>query len=70
MSDLVLGEESDEKFKERVQKWKASMEAKGQRINVGETKVILRGKRTRRVEETGNWPCGVSGEIVFSAQPV
>ncbi|MBJ5547106.1 hypothetical protein JGG71_23155, partial [Salmonella enterica subsp. enterica serovar Derby] len=34
--DLVLVAESEEKLKVRVQKWKASLETKGLRVNVGE----------------------------------
>ncbi|MBJ5603900.1 hypothetical protein JGG68_23865, partial [Salmonella enterica subsp. enterica serovar Albany] len=38
--DLVFVAESEEKLKERVQKWKASLETKGLRVNVGENQSI------------------------------
>ncbi|MBJ5468736.1 hypothetical protein JGG40_23790 [Salmonella enterica subsp. enterica serovar Derby] len=57
--DLVLAAESKEKLKVRVQKWKASLETKGLRVNVGKTKIMVGGEGPRRVEEMGKWRCGV-----------
>ncbi|MBJ5627073.1 hypothetical protein JGG67_22900, partial [Salmonella enterica subsp. enterica serovar Derby] len=56
---FLLSYFSKEKLKVRVQKWKASLETKGLRVNVGKTKVMVGGEGPRRVEETGKWPCGV-----------
>ncbi|MBJ5695539.1 hypothetical protein JGG83_23085, partial [Salmonella enterica subsp. enterica serovar Derby] len=49
----------EEKLKVRVHKWKTSLETKGLRVNVGNTKVMVGGEGPRRVEEMGKWPCGV-----------
>ncbi|MBJ5486870.1 hypothetical protein JGG36_24070 [Salmonella enterica subsp. enterica serovar Meleagridis] len=45
--DLVLVAESEEKLKVRVQKFKASLETKGLRVNVGKTKVMVGGEGPR-----------------------
>ncbi|MBJ5496484.1 hypothetical protein JGG50_25205, partial [Salmonella enterica subsp. enterica serovar Typhimurium] len=45
--DLVLVAECEEKLKVRVQKWKASLETKGLRVNVAKTKVMVGGEGPR-----------------------
>jgi hypothetical protein len=57
--DLVLMAESLQQLKDKLQKWKAGMEAKGLKMNVGKTKIMIGGENTGDVEESGKWPCGV-----------
>ena len=62
--DLVLMDETENGLKEKFQKWKACMEAKGLKVNIGKTKVMVGGEGTGAVEETGKFPCGVCGKGV------
>ena len=39
--DLVLMADSEELLIEKIKKWKAGMEDKGLRVNMGRTKVML-----------------------------
>jgi hypothetical protein len=57
--DIVLMAESLQQLKGKLQKWKAGMEAKGLKMNVGKTKIMIGGEGTGDVEESGKWPCGV-----------
>ena len=62
--DLVLMDETENGLKEKFQKWKACMEAKGLKVNIGKTKVMVGGEGSGAVEETGKFPCGVCGKGV------
>ena len=64
--DLVLMADSEEALKEKILKWKAGIEAKGLKMNVGKTEVMV-GEGTGEVEESGNWPCSVLEVTQFSA---
>lgn len=55
--DLVLVAESEEELKEKLMKWKNSMESKGLKVNVAKTKVMMWRDGNR--EETGKWPCSI-----------
>jgi len=57
--DLVLIAESMDGLKEKMNKWKECMEAKGLKVNIGKTKVMASGKACGEVERTGKWPCAV-----------
>lgn len=63
--DLVLVAESEDELKDKLRKWKNSMEAKGLKVNVAKTKVMILGEDRNR-EETGKWPCGVCKKGVGS----
>ena len=56
--DLVLIAESEDELKQKLKIWKDSMEAKGLKVNVTKTKVMICGGE-RVADETGRWPCGV-----------
>jgi len=60
--DLVLIAKSEEELKEKIAKWKGCMEAKGMRVNVGKTKVMISGEGA--IEKSGKWPCGVCAKGV------
>ena len=42
------------------------MEAKGLKMNIGKTKVMVSGKNCGDVERLGKWPCTVCGKGVGS----
>ena len=41
-------------------------EAKGSKINVNKTKVMVSGENCGDVERTGKWPCAVCGKCTRS----
>ena len=51
--DLVLMAESIEELKWKVLRWKECMEAKGLKMNIGKTKVMVSGKNCGDVERLG-----------------
>ena len=57
--DLVLMAETEDLLKEKIMKWKAGMEEKGPRVNMGKTKVIRCRVGAGEVVKSGKFPCGV-----------
>ena len=57
--DLVLMAETEDLLKEKIMKWKAGMEEKGLRVNMGKTKVMRCRTGTGEVVKFGKFPCGV-----------
>ena len=57
--DLVLMAETEDLLKEKIMKWKAVMEEKGLRVNMGKTKVMRCRVGTGEVVKSGKFPCGV-----------
>ena len=51
--------ETEELLKEKIMKWKAGMEEKGLRVNMGKTKVMRCRVGTGEVVKSGKFPCGV-----------
>src|SRR5260221_12313405 len=64
--DLVLMAESENELREKLLKWKVGLEAKGLKVNVGKTKIMLGGCGMGDLEESGKWHCGVCGKGVGS----
>ena len=64
--DLVLMAESEELLVEKIQKWKAGMEDRGLRVNMGKTKVMRCRIDAGQVQKSGKYPCGVCGKGVGS----
>jgi hypothetical protein len=62
--DLVLVADSEELLIEKIKKWKAGMEDKGLRVNIGKTKVMRCRADTGKVVKSGKDPCGVCGKGV------
>ena len=58
--------ESIEELKWKVLRWKECMEAKGLKMNIGKTKVMVSGKNCGDVERLGKWSCTVCGKGVES----
>ena len=52
--DLVLLEDD---LKRKLQRWKNGLEAKGLRVNVGETKVMKCRVGLQKVVDSGKYPC-------------
>ena len=51
--NLVLIAERRDGLKEKMNKWKECMEAKGLKVNIGKTKVMASGQTCGEVERTG-----------------
>ena len=62
--DLVLTADSKDLLIEKIKKWKAGMEDKGLRVNMGKTKVMRCRVGTGKVVKSGKYPCGVCGRGV------
>ena len=60
--DLVLMAKSEE----LLRKWENGMEAKGLRVNAGETKVMQCRVNRFQSEDSGEYPCGVCRKGVAS----
>ena len=61
---LVLLADSEELLVEKIRKWKAGMEEKGLRVNLGKTKVMRCRDGVGQVAKTGKYPCGVCNKGV------
>ena len=55
----MLMAETEERLLEMIKRWKAGLESKGLRVNIGKTKVMRCKGRTGQVENSGKYPCGV-----------
>ncbi len=63
--DLVLMAQSLDELRDRLNKWKGDMEAKGMRVNMGKTKVMWTGGEARR-DYGVKFPCAVCDKGVGS----
>ncbi|XP_065321326.1 uncharacterized protein LOC135928791 [Gordionus sp. m RMFG-2023] len=61
--DLVLMANSEGELRDKVSKWKMTMEAKGLKMNATKTNVMIGGENLK-IEESGKWPCGVCAKGV------
>ncbi len=57
--DLALVAKSMEELKVKLQNWKHAMEAKGLRVNMGKTKVMVSNRALAPVTNEGNYPCSI-----------
>ena len=64
--DLVLMAESEEELVVKIRKWKAGVEDKGLRVNMGKTKVMRCRVDAGQVQKSGKYPCGVCSKGVGS----
>jgi hypothetical protein len=64
--DLVLMAETEELLVVKIKKWKAGLEEKGLRVNMGKTKVMRCRSGAGVVEDSGEYPCGVCRKGVGS----
>src|SRR5664279_3985415 len=61
---LVLLADSMEELIEKLKRWRAGMEGKGHRVNLGETKVMKCCEGAGLRGRSGKFPCGVCGKGV------
>ena len=57
--DLVIIAKSVEELLEKLNKWKAAIEKRGLRVNMGKTKVVVSGHNLNVLNKSGKFPCGV-----------
>ena len=55
--DLVLMADTKELLVEKIHKWKAGMEGKGLRVNMGKNKVMRCQNRKGQLKNSGKFPC-------------
>ena len=64
--DLVIVAESEEELKTKLSEWKNGMEAKGLRVNMGKTKILISGVNLNTLKDSGKYPCSVCRKGVGS----
>ena len=64
--DLVISAETEEGLKMKLNKWKTEMEAKGLRVNMGKTKIMVSGVNLQTLKDSGTYPCSVCRKGVGS----
>ena len=64
--DLVISAETEEGLKMKLNKWKTEMEAKGLRVNMGKTKIMVSGVNLQTLKDSGKYPCSVCRKGVGS----
>ena len=57
--DLVIIAESMEELEVKLEQWKKGMEAKGLRVNMAKTKVMINGPELHTLRDSGKYPCAV-----------
>ena len=57
--DLVLTAESRETVLEMFMDWSRAMELRGMKVNIGKTKLLVSGKKSREPISSGQYPCAV-----------
>lgn len=64
--DLVIIAESMDEMLSKLKRWKEHLEAKGLRVNMGKTKVLISGKNLESLTNSGKHPCSVCRKGVGS----
>ena len=62
----VISAETEEGLKMKLNKWKTEMEAKGLRVNMGKTKIMVSGVNLQTLKDSGEYPCSVCRKGVGS----
>jgi hypothetical protein len=62
--DLVIMADSMEEVLDRLSLWKANLEAKGLKVNVNKTKVLVSSHDAQSRPPPAKWPCGVCSKGV------
>ena len=63
---LVISAETEEGLEMKLNKWKTEMEAKGLRVNMGKTKIMVSGVNLQTLKDSGKYPCSVGRKGVGS----
>ena len=64
--DLVISAETEEGLKMKLNKWKTEMEAKGLRVNMEKTKIMVSGFNLQTLKHSGKYLCSVGRKGVGS----
>ena len=64
--DLVLIADTMDELLSKLGNWKKHLEAKGLRVNMGKTKIMISGKNLHSPRDSGKHPCGVCRKGVGS----
>ena len=64
--DLVISAETEEGLKVKLNKWKTEMEAKGLRVNMGKTTIMVSRVNLQTLKDSGKYPCSVCRKGVGS----
>ena len=64
--DLVISAETEEGLKMKLNKWKTEMEAKGLRVNMGKTKIMVSRVNLQTLKDSGKYSCSVCRKGVGS----
>ena len=64
--DLVISAETEEGLKLKLNKWKTEMEAKGLRVNMGKTKIMVSGVNLQTLKDSAEYPCSVCRKVTPS----
>ena len=57
--DLAIIASSKEELLSRLGNWKKELEAKGLRVNLAKTKIMVSGPNLNALKDSGQYPCGV-----------
>ena len=68
--DPVISAETEEGLKMKLNKWKTEMEAKGLRVKLGKTKIVVSGDNLQTLKDSGKYPCSVCRKGVGSKSTV
>ena len=58
-ADLVIVDETLDGLVKRFKTWKTEMEAKGLRVNMDKSKIMISGPNLHTLKDTGKFPCAV-----------
>ena len=64
--DLVIIAETNDELKMKLIKWKTNLEAKGRRVNMRKTKIMLNGVNLQTLKDSVKYPCSVCRKGVGS----
>ena len=67
--DLVISAETEEGLKMKLNKWKTEMEAKGLRVNMGKTKIMVSGVNLQTLKDSGKIPMQCLQKKVLAVTP-
>ena len=62
----MISAETEEGLKMKLNKWKTEMEAKGLRVNMGKTKIMVSGVNLQTLKDSGKYSCSVCRKGVGS----
>ena len=64
--EVVISAETEERLKMKLNKWKTEMEAKGLRVNMEKTKIMVSGVNLQTLKDSGKYTCSVCRKGVGS----